>query len=369
MRFPTLILKNLLRRKTRSSLTTIGISIGIATIVALGALMSGMKSGMEGILKSGEADFSVAQSGVSDLQFSKIAEDRVEEIEALEGVKKAVGAFMTFYPVEGNPYTITWGVNREDLSMFGVNIVNGSSFSQEYELIIGEVLSKDVGKAVGDKLVLGQEEFNITGVFETGSLYHDRGLALSLKKLQEMEKKEGYVMIVYVELEEGANIEEVCHRIEEGYPDLVTIKSVAELGKVDKGLEVLDAVNLAVSFLAILIGGIGVTNTMIMSIYERTREIGVLRAVGWKRKRVLSMILGESMLLCLFSVPIGSLLGFFGVRLLLLHPIVGGLLEPIFTLDTFVRAFVVAFAVGLVGGFYPAYRASKLSPGEALRYE
>jgi len=369
MRFPTLIFRNLLRRKTRSSLTTLGISIGIATIIALGAIMSGMTSGMEGILKSGEADFSVAQSGVSDLQFSRIAENRIGEIEALDEVEKAAGVFLTFYPIGDNPYVVTWGVNKEDLPMFGVNIVNGSSFSQGDELIVGNALSKEMDKAVGDKLILREEEFNITGIFETGSIYQDKGLALSLQKLQEMEKKEGYVTIVYVELEEGADIEETCQRIEEGFPDLVTIKSVSELGKVDKGLEIMDAVNWAVSLLAILIGGIGVTNTMIMSVYERTREIGVLRAVGWKRRRVLGMVLGESMLLCLLSVPIGSLLGVFGVRLLLLHPIVRGLLQPIFTVDTLLRAIIVAFAVGIIGGFYPAYRASKLSPGEALRYE
>jgi len=134
-------------------------------------------------------------------------------------------------------------------------------------------------------------------------------------------------------------------------------------------LEIMDAASLAVSFLAILIGGVGVTNTMMMSIYERTREIGVLRAVGWRRKRILSMILGESILLCVFSVLIGSLFGVVGVKLLTIQPLIRGIIEPMYTMDTFGRAFVVAFAVGLIGGLYPAYRASKLSPSEALRYE
>jgi len=369
MRFLALILKNILRRKTRSAFTVLGISIGIATIIALGALMKGVTSGMEGVLKTGQADFSVAQSGVADLSFSRINENRTREIEALEGVKKATGALIGIYPIESNPYVMIWGVKNEDLQMFGVNIVNGSSFSQEYEVIIGEVASKEMSKNVGDKLVLRQEEFNITGVFETGSIYQDKGVALSLNKLQELEKKEGYVTIIYVELEEGANLEKICQRIEESFPDLVTIKSASELGKVDKGLELMDAASWAVSFLAILIGGIGVTNTMMMSIYERTREIGVLRAVGWRRKRILSMILGEAILLCVFSVVIGSLLGVVGVKLLMLQPMIRGIIEPMYTVDTFARAFIVAFTVGLIGGLYPAYRASKLSPSEALRYE
>jgi putative ABC transport system permease protein len=369
MRFPALIFKNMLRRKARSIFTVLGISIGIATIIALGAVMSGMTYSMEGLLKSGKADIAVAQSGVSDLVFSRISENRTSQIETLEGVRKAAGVLMGFYSIGDNPFFTVWGVEKEDLPMLGVNIVNGSSFSQEYELIIGEVSSKELNKTVGDKLIIMEKEFSITGVFQTGAIYQDKGAATSLRKVQEIENQEGYVRIISVELNEGVNIEEVCKQIEEKFPDLVTIKSASEFGKVDKGLEMMDTVSWAVSFLAILIGGIGVTNTMMMSIHERTREIGVLRALGWRRKRILSMILGESILLCLFSVPIGLLLGVFGVKLLMLHPMIKGLLEPMYTLDIFVKASIVAFAVGLIGGFYPAYRACKLSPSEALRYE
>lgn len=369
MRFTALIFKNILRRKARSAFTVFGISIGIATIIALGAIMSGMTFSMGGILKAGKADFSVAQRGISDLSFSRISENRTGEIRALEGVREATGVLLSYFSVGNNPFFLVWGVEQEDLATVGLNIVNGSSFSREYELIIGEAASKELNKTVGDKLILSDKEFNITGVFETEVFFQAKGAALSLKKLQEMVKQEGYVMMVYVELEEGANMEETCQQIEERFPDLITIKSTSELGKVDKGLELMDTATLAVSFLAVLIGGIGVTNTMMMSIYERTREIGVLRALGWRRKRILSMVLSESILLCLFSVPIGSLLGVFGVQLLMLQPMIGGLLVSMYTIDTFVRAFIVAFAVGLVGGFYPTYRASKLSPSEALRYE
>jgi putative ABC transport system permease protein len=369
MRFSTLIIKNLLRRRLRSSFTVIGISIGIATIVALGAVVIGMTSGLEGVLKAGQADFSVVQRGVSDMSLSRVDENRAYEIEALDGVNKASGILWTFFSVEDNPYFLIWGLEKDDLTTAGLNIVSGSPFSQEYDVIIGEAASKELDKAVGDKLLLREKEFNITGIFETSSVYQSKGAATSLKKLQEMEKQEGYVTLIYVELNNDADIESISQRIEEEFPDLITIKSASELGKVDKGLELMDAASSAISLLAIIIGGIGVTNTMIMSIFERTREIGVLRAIGWRRKRILSLILGESMLLCLFSIPIGSLLGIFGVHLLSLYPAIGGILEPMFTLEVFVRAFLVASAVGIIGGLYPAYRASKLSPAEAMRYE
>lgn len=369
MRFLMLIFKNILRRKTRSAFTVLGISIGIATIIALGALMNGMTASMEDILKSGEADFSIARSGIADLSFSRIDENTTDEIQNLDGVKKVAGVLIGIYPVGSNPYVMIWGAKAEDLQMLGVNMLNGSAFASEHEIMLGEAISKDLDKTAGDKLVLREEEFTITGIYQTGAIYQDRGLAMSLDKLQELEKKEGYVTVIYVELEEGTSLETVCGQIEESFPDLVTIKSASELGKVDQGLEIMDAVSLAVSILAIFIGGIGVTNTMMMSIFERTREIGVLRAVGWKKRRVMTMILGESILLCVFSVLIGSVLGVIGARLLMLEPTIRGILDPLFTFETFARAFLVAFAVGLVGGLYPAHRASKLSPSVALRYE
>lgn len=369
MRFLALILKNVLRRKTRSAFTVLGISLGIATIVALGALMNGMTNSMEGALRTGEADFSITQSGIADLSFSRIEANRTGEIAALDGIKKAAGVLIAIYPFQSNPYTFVWGVEQENLEMLGATLINGSAFSQDSEAILGRIAAEEMNKAVGDSLLIEQEEFNITGIYETGGIYQDKGIALPLTKLQQMEKKEGYVTLIYAELKEGADVQEVCRRIEEQFPDLTTIRSAAEVGKVDKGLETMDAISSAVSLLALLIGGIGVTNTMMMSIHERTREIGVLRAVGWKRKRVLAMILGESTLLCLFSVLIGSVLGILGTQLLLLHPLVRGILQPAFTADVFIRGFAVAIAVGLVGGIYPAHRASKLAPSEALRYE
>jgi len=107
-----------------------------------------------------------------------------------------------------------------------------------------------------------------------------------------------------------------------------------------------------------------------MTVYERTREIGVLKAVGWKDRRILGMILGESIVLTLIAFVVGTVIAVVGVEVLLtLVPSVGSVIKPSFAIDIFLRAFGIAFIVGIVGGLYPAYRASRLSPTEALRYE
>jgi putative ABC transport system permease protein len=126
---------------------------------------------------------------------------------------------------------------------------------------------------------------------------------------------------------------------------------------------------MALSFLTILVGGVGVLNTMLMAVHERTREIGVLRAVGWRRRKVLGMILKESVLLAMLGGAAGIIFAVFLVWSLNLIPLMGGLLAPSWQWDVFARAILVALLLGLIGGLYPAYRATRMQPVEALRYE
>jgi putative ABC transport system permease protein len=124
-----------------------------------------------------------------------------------------------------------------------------------------------------------------------------------------------------------------------------------------------------IGFLALLVGGIVVANTMLMSIYERAREIGTLRALGWRKQQILGQIISESLLLCTIAAIFGSLMGVVFMTLLAQVPIVASMISPDWSVGTFVQALVLTLIVGLIAGAYPAWRASRLQPVEALRYE
>jgi putative ABC transport system permease protein len=131
----------------------------------------------------------------------------------------------------------------------------------------------------------------------------------------------------------------------------------------------MDAMTAAIGLLAMIVGGIVVANTMMMSIYERTREIGTLRALGWRKRRILGQVVQESLLLCLLAGLFGSILGVALVWLVGRVPGVNTYLTIRWEAAVFIRAVVLALAVGLVAGLYPAWRASRMQPVEALRYE
>ena len=140
------------------------------------------------------------------------------------------------------------------------------------------------------------------------------------------------------------------------------------MDRMNQGLDVINTAVWAISLVAILVGGIIVVITMLKAVSERTREIGVLRAIGWTRQRIIKMIIGESILLSLIAIVVGLIVGIGIVEILGSTGMIPGLM-PSFSVSLFVKGIGVALLLGIIGGIYPAYRASKLEPTEALRYE
>jgi len=371
MSFFTFLIKNPFRNKTRSILAIVGIAIGIATIVALGIVTDGLKASTEDTLKAGGSDFTVTKANSGGFFSSTVNQSYVDAVQNTAGVKDAVGVLIYTYILDSNPF-ILMGISHDKLELANINIQEGTAFGNngENELILGKRASQSLNKKIGDTITIFGDDFKITGIYETGNMWEDGGAFLDLNKLQNLTDEHGKVTMIFVKIQNDAQLSDVTSEIETSYEnELTTIKSVDDFNRVNQGLNSIDTASWAISLLAILIGGIGVVNTMVMSVYERTREIGVLKAVGWKDSRILTMIIGESLVLTILAAAIGIIMGVVVVNLILLLPSMGGFIEPVYTSSTFIKGLGVAILVGVIGGLYPAYRASKLSPTEALRYE
>lgn len=371
MSFMALIVRNLIRQRIRTTLTVVGIGLGIATVVALGSVVGGIKAATGEILQSFDADFIVAERGSADLSFSSVTEEELAELEALPGVARATGVLMHVAKVEDNPFFVTVGMRAEDLATSDLEIVEGGYFTDDGgdAVMIGTRTAAALDAAPGDAITIGTREFRVAGVYRAGAMWLDTGAIAPLPAVQEAAGKPGSVTLVYVKAEEGQDPVALAASIREEMPLLTTVADIGELSRVDQGIEIMDAVNLAISALAVGIGAIGVMNTMIMSVFERTREIGILRAVGWSNSRIVRMIVGESLVLCGIAAIVGAAAGVLASRAVLLIPAVSNLLRPVYTADIFLRGLIVALAVAVIGAAYPIIRAIRLSPMEALHHE
>jgi putative ABC transport system permease protein len=236
------------------------------------------------------------------------------------------------------------------------------------EILLGKIAAEVYKLDVGDTLALYNNRYKIVGISETGVTYEDGGGVLAMREAQSLLGRPRAVSFIFVDVHEPAQAEAVAAAINRRFPEARASLS-SEFAQNTNDIQSTMAMTNAIRFLAMVVGGIVVTNTMIMSIYERTREIGTLRAVGWQRRRILSQILQESLYLCLLAAILGALLGVVLLTLIAQAPGANQFITASWSVQTFVYAVAVALILGLLGGLYPAWRASRLQPVEALRYE
>ena len=380
MSFLKLMVKNPFRNKTRAILAIIGISIGIATIVALGMVTSGLQNSTQATLKAGSAEVTVTKigSGTFGSTGGTMDENLVTDLKNITGVKDTAGVLRVNVNIStsSNVGTIggfsVYGIDSNKLSLVGITSINGTIFSNgsSNEIILGKTASENLNKTIGSTIDIYGHEFKVTGIYETGNFMLDMGSFVPLSTLQNLTSNVDKVSMIEVKVKENVNSTEVSQAILNTYPnDLSATTAADQASRINESLGMIDTASWAISLLAIIIGGVGVINTMIMSVFERTREIGVLKAVGWKDRRILGMILGESIILTLVAAVVGVILGIVAVEIILNFLITSQSFHAVLTIDTLIKAFLVAFLVGILGGLYPAYRASRLAPTEALRYE
>jgi len=157
------------------------------------------------------------------------------------------------------------------------------------------------------------------------------------------------------------------HRLQLGEEDDFTVITQKELfEQFSKGIRIWQAIFFAISGISLVVGGFGIMNIMLVSVTERTREIGVRMAVGAQRADVLTQFLAESSMICIVGAPLGILVGW-----MINHVVEANLapLKPVLAPQIVIIAVGVAIATGIISGLYPAWRASRLDPVEALRYE
>lgn len=370
-----LAFKNLLRRPLRTLLSLLGVAIGIAAIIAFNAIGQGFRAGIDSYFRDTGAQMVVVNRLMKDPAFSRVTAEEQAFIRALpeiehlsranfalaspRGLKQATR--LTMLPVFGR----TWGDRL--MEKYRKNL-EGRLPTSDDEILLGSIASEDLQARIGDGLQLFGRPFRVTGVFRGSAPWEKGGAVMSNAVLDEvLQQKSGAVSMGFLYLRPDADPARVTAAVAERFPNLEAMPTEEFTNFYDQ-LEYIDWFVWIISLVSVAVGGLGVLNTLLMSVSERTREIGTLRAVGWSQARVLRLILVEGVLISVLGGLLGLGLGVAGAEILVRF-------APMATLSTiygaalFAQAFSVALGLGFAGSLYPAWRAGRLSPIEALKYE
>jgi ABC-type antimicrobial peptide transport system permease subunit len=359
--------RNLARRRTRTGLTLLGIGISIAAIVALGALAEGMADLMTGMFRASQTDLLAIEAGV-DADFSAIDERVGSRMAAWPEVEAVAGTIMTAVNADGMDMLIVFGYHPRCFAIRHFRIIEGEALTGRHQTIVGKQAAEQLGLRVGDTLRLLKSNFRVVGIYETGIGYEDIGVVIGLREAQALTGKPHQVMYYAIKLRHPEQAEAMEQQLEAAFPGL-DVSLTSEIAESMSDFQVMEQLMTQVSVLALFVGGLGMLNTMLMSVLERTREIGVLRALGWRKRRVLALILRESLVLGAVGGLCGIIMGLALGRLIGLAEGMWGSMEMVYTPLIFAQAAVVALIAGVAGGLYPAWRATRMRPIEALRYE
>jgi putative ABC transport system permease protein len=367
-----LVAHNVWTKKLRSLLTAFAVAVGVLTVVTLGIVTESLKITAASILQTGKADFTVAQRGAADILLSSMTARQVRDIQSTAGVRSAVGVLLDTEKLNAaNPLFIEIGIAPQNLSTFGVSILQGRAYSPNAgnEMLLGWRLAEDLGLRPGDTLMIAGGKKVITGIFSTGNVFGDSAGMFPIVPFQAYERQPDGYSLVFVRVDPGANPLSVAKQVATRNPGLTTIRSLADFGRADRNYALITAADRGATILAVIIGAFIVMNTMLLSLVERTREFGVLRSIGWTRRRIVSLIMSEATLISVGGAAIGVGLAVGLVSVLTRLHALEGILRPDYHASTFFRALITAASVAFLGALYPALRASVLTPMEALRRE
>ena len=387
--------RSIKERRTRSILTVLGIAVGIAAIVSLVSVGYGMEEAITGELTTFADLISVLPgkiTGATYVEMGSFTDRDLNDLQRVGGIKDITA--MTYdaaeveYRNDRTPIFVLGGDTKELGSFYvePVGIKEGRWLREnDYKgCVIGDRVANeffDEEIHVNDNLLINGEKFIVIGVFEKASTLYSADvdphifltLRASKEALQTDEVK--YIMVRIYEIEEA---EEIAEEIEEvindnhgldDFANAMTMGSMLEqMGTV---FDIVRGVLVGIAAIALVVASIGIMNTMLMSVMERTHEIGVMKAIGAKSSDVLSLFLLESSMVSLAGGVVGCTLGVIVARVISLgaSTALGIEFSAVVKPSVLLGGMAVAMVVGVLSGFYPARKASKMSPVEAVRYE
>lgn len=371
-------LRNIGRRRARSALTIFGIVIGVLAITVMGGLSEYFNRQIDGAVR-------IAGNTIG-LQTDRNDPDRgltlgtVRRIERIDGVRAVVRTVQDSLEQRSG---IRFGLNLTvvgiepeyaTLYLHGVDLTGGRWLQpgDTQHAVIGSKVASTKRVGLGDTLEWRKKRYAVVGVMETTETFPDQGVVVPFDTVRrELRLSTDTVGQAVVVPEPAADPEAVAAQITRQVPGITALSPQRQIADIRQGLLVFNAVMLSGAVIAGIVGGLSVVNTMVMAVRERTREIGLKKAIGAPDGTIVGEFLSEAVAMGLVGGGVGILLGL-GMAQLLNAFIREGLAgTDLFTVTPRLLLIALGFAVGLGGlaGLYPSWSAARLDPVQALRNE
>lgn len=374
MAFFTIVLKSLLRRPARSLLTIAGIAIGITAVVALTSIAWGFEKTWVKIYSARGTDLIVTKAGsLSPAPPAFDDREARDVVRSLPRVSDTSGVMSELMGIETAPFVLVFGWESKTFIWEHLRLVTGRwpVDDREAAVVLGSLAAESLDKSVGSSIQIETARFTVCGIFESESLAENGTIVMALSQLQRLTEQPGKVNFLNLKLAPGTTVDqtEALRRTLMSRLPGFKAYTAGDVPQNNTAIQAAKAISWATSTLALLIGSVSVMNTMLMAIFERTREIGILLAIGWRRWRIVRMILYESISLTVVGGLVGMAAGTTVVKMIQITPLMRGKIEGDFSLLLFAVAFLVSIGLGAIGGIYPAILGSRMRPSDAMRHE
>jgi len=388
--------RNIKERRARSLLTLLGIAVGIAAIISLIAVGYGMQYAITEELISFADTIAVMPGqiipGRGYVELGAFTERDIEDIERIGGVEDIAPLTMKIVEVEYRgeriPVEIIGGDPRDMEEWWGeyVTFQEGRWIRErDYKgctigySVAHEYFEDDIN--FNDRITINESEFVVVGIFEKAGMVAssdlDPHIFLPMKSAQDVLGTDDVSMMM-VKIRDIDRAEDIAEDIEEmvdenhnleGFTQAMTMTSMIE--QIGTVFTIVQVVLVGIASIALIVGSIGIMNTMLMSVMERTHEIGIMKAIGATNRNVMFLFLTEAGMISLIGGVSGCVLGTIVAKVIgvVASAYMGMDMPAIVTPTVAIGAILIAVLVGVVSGLYPARKAAMMSPIEAVRYE
>ena len=378
--------KNLIRRPTRTVLTVLGVAIAIAVLYSLFEFQQGYQARMKGELGALGAHIMVVPKGCP-YEAATIAlhggkwprymdEGLLDKVKADPGVAEAAGVIMDAVFPAGGKSVIMLGIDEDYMKLRPAWKLRGAWFTADSSVILGSSVAEDSKLEPGDLWTLPDKNvtLRVSAVLSRTNTQDDGFVFMPRKMLQKISGLEGKLVLILIKARKVDQTEDLVASLKASEVDMNVFPLSELLGTISALMASTRVFVSAVILIAIILGGVGVLNTVLMAVFERTREIGMMKAMGGSRSDVFRLVWAETILTTVLGGVVGVGLALISSRLV--EAIIRGMIPYApkgsligFSPTTMLFCVGLSLLLGLLAGFYPAFRAASIKPIEAIKSE